>query len=503
MNSNTRIIGAILVLLLISIIAFEVSGLGLSSYLANRDQTTLHKLSDMNYFSLVLESTAIIVIAITLAIILFTLFSSTSLEANKRRKLNEITADVQKKHHTVSDSIQQIHEHTEKAEQLISKLQQKFDVLDKLQNSAETRGNDLDETAEKLYAYERDLRRSAENISSRLDQVQNYWDDQLEETVETVKRIKHSLSGGLTQVEEGVGRIREQENMAQNFTKKLVKTYEEQAEIQRENNRITNAVRENLEATLDESNQLLERLQSLHKNADETFQTFSTRIDQYEGRAYEQFESLFNNIETARKEADANLQASNTILAELKTRKTDTQHLHQKIDQQLDQLEVDRVRILTETLDDTSKMCHALKQDVDDARHVLQGLSPLTHRGTIEEAIDYEQPILNGSANGASHEMDNNSKGNALLNGKHHAQDVEPADKKKEDVLSTATPSNSDMTPEITQENHQEDKRIDDLIAEKEPSSSDDEQTSNNANNKLVSFFARPLNASRAYNKYN
>ncbi|HHC74552.1 MAG TPA: hypothetical protein ENK78_05720, partial [Thiothrix sp.] len=193
MNSNTRIIGAILVLLLISIIAFEVSGLGLSSYLANRDQTTLHKLSDMNYFSLVLESTAIIVIAITLAIILFTLFSSTSLEANKRRKLNEITADVQKKHHTVSDSIQQIHEHTEKAEQLISKLQQKFDVLDKLQNSAETRGNDLDETAEKLYAYERDLRRSAENISSRLDQVQNYWDDQLEETVETVKRIKHSL----------------------------------------------------------------------------------------------------------------------------------------------------------------------------------------------------------------------------------------------------------------------------------------------------------------------
>jgi len=472
MNSNTRIIGAILVLLLISIIAFEVSGLGLSSYLSNRDQTALTHLSDMNYFSLVLESTAIVVIAITLAIILFTLFSSTSLEANKRRKLNEITADVQHKHHTVSDSIQQIHLHTEKAEQLINKLQQKFDVLDKLQNSAETRGSDLEETAEKLYAYERDLRRSAENISSRLDQVQNYWDDQLEETVETVKRIKQSLSGGLTQVEDGVGRIREQENMAQNFTRKLVKTYEEQAEIQRENNRITNVVRENLEETLNESNQLLDRLQNLHKNADETFQTFSTRIDQYEGRAFEQFESLFSNIETARKEADENLKTSHAIVTELKTRQTDTEHLHEKIDHQLEQLEVDRVRILTETLDDTSKMCHTLKKDMDDARHVLQGLSPLQNRGTIEEAIEYDKPVING-------------------------QDM---DKKKEDALLTATPSSSDMTPEITQANHQEDQRIDDLIAEKKPDASDDEKA---ANNKLVSFFSRPLNASRAYNKYN
>lgn len=472
MNSNTRIIGAILVLLLISIIAFEVSGLGLSSYLSNRDQTVLTHLSDMNYFSLVLESTAIVVIAITLAIILFTLFSSTSLEANKRRKLNEITADVQHKHHTVSDSIQQIHLHTEKAEQLINKLQQKFDVLDKLQNSAETRGSDLEETAEKLYAYERDLRRSAENISSRLDQVQNYWDDQLEETVETVKRIKQSLSGGLTQVEDGVGRIREQENMAQNFTRKLVKTYEEQAEIQRENNRITNVVRENLEETLNESNQLLDRLQNLHKNADETFQTFSTRVDQYEGRAFEQFESLFSNIETARKEADENLKTSHAIVTELKTRQTDTEHLHEKIDQQLEQLEVDRVRILTETLDDTSKMCHTLKKDMDDARHVLQGLSPLQNRGTIEEAIEYDKPVINGK----------------------------DMDKKKEDALLTATPSSSDMTPEITQANHPEDQRIDDLIAEKKPDASDDEKA---ANKKLVSFFSRPLNASRAYNKYN
>lgn len=442
MNSNMRVIGAILVLLLVSVIAFEASGLGLTSYLSKTNPNTLATMSDVNYFSLVLETTAIVVIAIVLAIIMFSLFSSTSLEANKRRKLKEITEDVRQQHASVSGSIEQINEHAEKAEQLISKLHQKFGVLDKLQASAETRGKDLEETAEKLYSYERDLRSSADSISNRLDQVQTYWDEQLEDTVETVKRIKQNLGGGLVQVEEGVTRIREQESMAQGFTKKLLSTYEEQAKVQQENNRITESVRESLEATLSESSQLLNRLQDLHKNADDTFQNFSNHIGDYETKAYDQFEDLFSNIDSARHELNAGVEASEQVLTHLKQQETTGRELAEKVETQLDQLEMDRVRIVTSALDDASSMCDVLKKDMEDARNVLHGLTPIQNTGKIEEAIAIK--------------------------------DLKVVKEEK------------DVAEEMVSLEHESDV-VTDIVTEKKESS----QASEADNNKLVSFFSR------------
>lgn len=449
MSSNMRIIGAILVLLLVSVIAFEASGLGLTSFLSQTTPNTLATISDVNYFSLVLETTAIVVIAVVLAIIMFTLFSSTSLDAHKRRKLNEITEDVQQQHATVTGSIEQIHGHAEKAEQLIDKLHQKFDVLDKMQSTAETRGKDLEETAEKLYSYERDLRSSADSISNRLDQVQTYWDDQLEDTVETVKRIKQSLSGGLGQVEEGVSRIREQESMAQGFTKKLLLTYEEQAKVQRENNRITDSVRESLEATLSESGHLLNRLQDLHKNADDTFQTFANSIGDYETKAYDQFEDLFANIDTARQELKAGIDESEKVLGHMRQQEATGRVLTDKVETQLDQLEMDRVRIVTGALDDASNMCDVLKKDMEDARNVLHGLAPIQNTGKIEESI-----ILNDLK--------------VVSNQESPAIDADSVDVKQTESATNSKDQLSDIVPD-----------------RKETLPQDDDE------NKLVSFFSR------------
>lgn len=447
MNSNTRIIGAIAVLLLISILAFEASGLGLSAFLqVTNKEAALQTMNDANYFSLVLETTAIFVLAIILAIVMFTLFSSTSLEAGKRRKLDEVTRDIKEQHKDVSDSLVSIKQNAEQSELMLSKLQQKFSVLDKLQGAAEVRGKDLEETAEKLYSYERDLRHSADSISNRLDHVQTYWDDQLEDTIDTVKRIKQSLSGGLVQVEDGVSRIKEQEGMAQDFTKKLIKTYEEQAEAQRENNRITNSVRENLEATLAESNQLLGHLQGMHQNAEDTFRSFSTQLESYEGQAYDQFEDLFANIDTARKELNAGLEESDSVLTQLREKEETSRELTDKVSDQIEQLEMDRVRILTSALDEASEMCDTLKKDMDDARHVLHGLTPIKNTGKVDEVLEQEPKIVKAET---------------------------PAIEKDEDK--EQTPFSSDYVPN----------KLGDVVPARDFKDSDEN------NNKLVSFFSR------------
>jgi hypothetical protein len=210
-----------------------------------------------------------------------------------------------------------------------------------------------------------------------LNQVQTYWDDQLEETVDTVQRIRSSLGASLSRVDGSMERLKEQEIMAQQFTRKVVKNYEQQVEAQKENNSISAHVRESLEATLGESNQLLQHLQTYHKNAENTFKNFSDTMDDYEVRVYEEFEGVFASTDSARQELQAGLEESKQVVETLKSREKDTLDLTDIVTGRLDALEVDRVEIMTKTLKDTSDLCNDLKQGMDKTQDVLYGLKSI------------------------------------------------------------------------------------------------------------------------------
>jgi len=221
------------------------------------------------------------------------------------------------------------------------------------------------------------LQRATESIGNRLTQVQSYWDDQLEETVDTVQRIRSSLGASLNRVDNSMERLKEQEIMSQQFTKKLLKNYEEQSAAQKENNLISTHVRESLEATLGESNQLLKHLQKYHRDAEDTFKNFSTTMQDYETQTYEQFEDIFSSTDSARKELQAGLEDSKQAIENIKSRDKDAQALTDRVSAQLDSLETDRVEIMTKTLKDTNEMCNELKQGMNDTQDVLYGLKAL------------------------------------------------------------------------------------------------------------------------------
>ena len=371
--TSTRITGGILVLLLISILSFEAAGMGISSYLSVGTTNT----GTVNYLSMILEAVAIGVIAIVLMVTLFSLFSNASSSTKAKRIAEDVTNDLQEKHNVANQSVMKIHEHEKSVYSLVGKLHQRFEVLDKLQASAEEREASLEHTTEKLQSHERDLQRATESIGNRLTQVQSYWDDQLEETVDTVQRIRSSLGASLNRVDNSMERLKEQEIMSQQFTKKLLKNYEEQSAAQKENNLISTHVRESLEATLGESNQLLEHLQKYHRDAEDTFKNFSTTMQDYETQTYEQFEDIFSSTDSARKELQAGLEDSKQAIENIKSRDKDAQALTDRVSAQLDSLETDRVEIMTKTLKDTNEMCNELKQGMNDTQDVLYGLKAL------------------------------------------------------------------------------------------------------------------------------
>lgn len=371
--TSTRITGGILVLLLISILSFEVAGMGISSYLSVGGANT----GTAGYLAMILEAVAIGVIAVVLMITLFSLFSNVSSSAKAKRLADNVANDLREKHKTANQAMLKIHEHEKAAHGLIRKLQQRFEVLDKIQSSAEEREELLGKTTEKLQSHERDLQRATDSIGTRLNQVQSYWDEQLEETVDTVQRIRSSLGASLNRVDNSMERLKEQEIMSQQFTKKLVKNYEEQAVAQKENNLISTHVRESLEATLGESNQLLQHLKKYHKDAEDTFKNFSTTMQDYETQTYEQFEDIFASTDIARKELQAGLEESKQVVETIKSRDKNAQELTEKVATQLDTLETDRIEIMTKTLKDTSDMCNDLKKGMHDTQDVLYGLKSL------------------------------------------------------------------------------------------------------------------------------
>ena len=379
--SSTRITGAILVLLLVSILAFEVAGMGISTYFSSNN------ISNISYLSIILETVAIVVIVVVLMVTMFSLFSTTSSSKKSRQFAQEVVSDLSKKHTSANQVMLKIQAHEKSVSGLAGKLHQRLEILDQLQTSAESRSSELDSTTEKLQSHQRDLQRATDSIGSRLNQVQTYWDEQLEETVDTVQRIRTRLGSSLSHVDKSMGRLKEQESIAQQLTNKLLKRYETQATVQKENNLISSQVRQSLDATLDESNQLLQHLQNYHQNAEQTFGHFSKKMDEYENRSYEQFEAVFSNTDSVRKALHANLEQSQQVVAKLESYDKNVQQLSEKVSNQLDQLEMDRVEIITQTLRDTSEMCHDLKQGMNETQSVLYGLKSLNEPNIHDTAL--------------------------------------------------------------------------------------------------------------------
>ncbi len=379
--TSTRITGGILILLLISILSFEVAGMGISSYLDSSNS------GNSNYLSMILEAVAIGVIAVVLMVTLFSLFSNTSSSVKSRQFAEKVSEDLKEKHSVANQSLLKLQEHEKSAQGIVNKLHHRFEMLEKLQSAAEEKGEKLEQITEQLQSHERDLQLASDSIGTRLNQVQTYWDEQLEETVDTVQRIRSSLGASLTRVDNSMERLKEQEIMSQQFTKKLVKNYEEQAAAQKENNLISTHVRESLEATLGESNQLLQHLQKYHKDAENTFKKFSSTMEDYEVQTYEQFEDIFASTDLARKELQAGLEDSKQVVENIKSQDKKAQELSDKVAEKLESLEVDRIEIMTKTLQETSELCSDLKQGMNETQDVLYGLKAINAENSdnIEE----------------------------------------------------------------------------------------------------------------------
>ncbi|MGB5598127.1 MAG: hypothetical protein WBM66_05360, partial [Thiothrix litoralis] len=275
----------------------------------------------------------------------------------------------------VADVLEVTQHGAQDAESLLSKLKAQVEQTTRSYEASQARAEQAERIIERVTTAEQEIR----DISS-----------QLGDSVESVKRIRSKLHEGLTQVDDSLIRLREQEKMAQGFTRRLLNHHQEQAHNQQENARMSAEVHNRLEAMLKESSHLLEQMQRYQQDADTVFLKFNTEMEGLESQASEHFSTLSQSTDLARHELTSGLEESRKHVETMRRREEQSNDLSRRIHQQFEQIDHIRVERIAKTLDLTEQMSSDLHKGMENARDLLFSLEVAVQNVTT--SLDAKQP---------------------------------------------------------------------------------------------------------------
>lgn len=282
------------------------------------------------------------------------------------------------------------------AESLLKKLKEQVEHSTRAYEASQARAEQAERIIERVTTAEGEIRDISSQLGERLQHLQGYWDEQLGDSVESVKRIRSKLHEGLTQVDDSLTRLREQEKMAQGFTRKLIEHQHAQALNQQENARLSAEVHSRLEEMLKESSHLLEQMSRYQQDADNVFQKFNTEMEGLESQASEHFSTLFQTTDLARHELSSGLEESRKHVETMRRREEQSSDLSRRISQHFEQIDHIRVERIAKTLDLTEQMSTDLHRGMENARDLLSSLELAVQNVTA--SLDSKQQVASTPA---------------------------------------------------------------------------------------------------------
>ncbi|WMP16202.1 hypothetical protein [Thiothrix lacustris] len=347
----------------------------------------------------------IILVALMAAIgAVLLLLPQTNSKETQELRVVRLQAEADRKR--VADVLEVTQHGAQDAEELFNKLKSQVEYATRSYEASQARAEQAERIIERVTSAEQEIRDISSQLGDRLQHLQGYWDEQLGDSVESVKRIRSKLHEGLTQVDDSLVRLREQEKMAQGFTRRLLEHHQEQAHNQQENARLSAEVHNRLESMLKESSHLLEQMQHYQQDADTVFLKFNTEMEGLELQANEHFSTLFQSTDLARHELTSGLEESRQHVETMRRREEQSNDLSRRIQQQFEHIDHIRVERIAKTLDLTEQMSSDLHQGMENARDLLFSLEVAVQNVTssleakqpavaLEHHTSAEQPSLN------------------------------------------------------------------------------------------------------------
>lgn len=291
----------------------------------------------------------------------------------------------------IAEILNTIQHGAQDADYLNAQLKTRVEAINHEGHASRRLLEEAERTIQRVKEAESELRSISTQLGERIQYVQTYWDGQLTDTVEAVRNVHTKLTQGLSQVDEGLSRLREQEKMAQGFTQKLIENQKMQFAAQQENARLASDINVQLESMLRESNKTLRSMQEQQQQANSLFTQFTTEIQDLEQQAQEYFTQTFQTADAARQELMLGLAETREKMAKLREQDEQGSVMGQRIRQQfekVDKLQVDR---LAKAVDLTDEMCVDLQTGLENARNLLKLLEEKTQQVLNEGELEPSQ----------------------------------------------------------------------------------------------------------------
>jgi len=409
-----KTITSLSLLILISLFSFDVSAIGLQDYLQNTadaaetstatplpetsiDTTAAENTKNNNSpisspLTYIIELVVAGIVASALIISVLVLFLG-RWSANKEKKLiKSLRIEAEHEKDNVVSAAASVREKEKETSLLVSDMQDKAKQLNHKITQADEHNEKILDVTEKVVKREKELKEVTEHVSTRMNDIQDYWKGQLEETVTTIGQVQQGLDENLHKVDEGIETMQRQKELSQDLLQDFLSKHNEQNEVIHTNSGISQQVADSLEETYKESNTLLKLLKKQRKMAEKSLKGFAEELTVYEEQAYEQFDTTFQVADLARQELTANIDESRKHIETMRRHEEQSHNINTQTQKNLELLDYSKIMKLSTTLNSTHEMFTDIRSRVDDTKVMLDELkdieSDINEKSTMLDDVE-------------------------------------------------------------------------------------------------------------------
>ena len=378
-------------LILISLSSFDASAVGLQDYLQNVSSTAegttqiagvtgtsgVSQTNANNPLSYIIELVVAGIVASALIISVLVMFLG-RWAANKEKKLiKALRIEAEQEKDNIVSAAASVREKEKETVEIVSDMQDKAKQLTQKINVANENNEKILEVTEKIVEREKELKEVTTHVSTRMNDIQDYWKGQLEDTVSTISQVQQGLDDNLSKVDEGIETMQRQKELSQDLLQDFLSKHQEQDAVIKNNSDISNQLAETLEETFVESKQLLKLLKEHQVVAEKSLKGFSEELTIYEEQAYEQFDTTFQVADLARQELNANIDESRKHIETMRRHEEQSHNINTQTQKNLELLDYSKIMKLSTTLDSTHDMFTDIRSRVDETKIMLDELKEI------------------------------------------------------------------------------------------------------------------------------
>lgn len=385
-------------LILLGLLAFNANAEGLSEYLQNPEATKVAantlsitpdpvtpnagisadiQIKDSAQLKSIIELVVAGIVAAALIIVVLVIFLGRWLAGREKKLIKELRIEAEENTDHITSAATTIREQEKETTRITQSMRSQADSLSNQKQETEQFSKEVAETSEYVKQHEKQISEASTHVKENMSKIQKYWDNQVNETVDTISLFQHKLSENIEIANDGLDKINEQKTISGELLQEFLSKHNEQNSLIDNNSEISEKVASNLNKAFVESNKLLDLLKQQQDKAELSLNEYSERLNNFEEQAYEQFDTSFQVADLARQELSANLDENRKHIETMRRQEEQSHGINTQISKNLETLDYSKIVKISETLDNTQDMFDEIHHKVEETRLMLEELKQI------------------------------------------------------------------------------------------------------------------------------